>query len=93
MVTFLERLNTRVKKYLSKLFCLPGSIVVPGRTGKDTPHGTGLRMGIEPSSPAQSQGLEFHWHADQSMKVKIRVVEAAPPEGYLKLLQVLRKQI
>jgi hypothetical protein len=93
MATFLERLNSRVKQYLSRLFCLPGSIVVTGRPGNDTPHGTGFKMGSDPASQVQPRGLEFQWHTNQSMKVKVRVEEAPPPEGYLRLLQVLRKQI
>jgi hypothetical protein len=93
MMTFLERLNCRVKQYLSRLFCLSGAIVVTARPGDDKPLGNDFMMGIDPTSPAQSQDFEFRWPANQTMKVKVRVAEAAPPEGYLKLLQVLRKQI
>ena len=93
MVTFLKRLNSRVKHYLGKLFCLPGSIAVTNMPGKGASHENVLMIEAELSSSDQSQDLEFLWHVNQSMQVKVRVAEAAPPEGYIKLIQVLRKQI
>ena len=92
-MTFLERLSAQIQRYLGRLFCLHGSIAVTNRLGNGTLYDRECGMEGESSSADQSPGFVFHWHADRSMKVTVQVAEAAPPEGYCKLIQVMRKQI
>ena len=52
-----------------------------------------LVPGINQKAQTQPCYFEYHWSKESSLVVRTRVVEADPPAGYLKTIQVLRTQI
>ncbi len=94
---FLSQLNFRIKKFLSTLFrrsdLSPAVDPKKGKSAEDAAPAAIFDRSVDPLAQQQPFYFESRWHEQKSMVVNTRVVEATPPVGYLKVLQILREQI
>lgn len=91
---FFTRLNFRIRKFIYSLFHraeppAANNIEKPESSNSDD---LNPEIGENQSEPYGPYRIEYEY-SEKSMTVKTRIVDAAPPVGYLKILQVLRRQV